>query len=82
LRADDTKRAVMNHFTVSDVGRRFGVAPRVISDLFYARKLDDRRCPIIGGRRLIPAEYLSTVEAALRRSGQLASDAAVAGEVR
>ena len=70
----------MNHFTVSDVGRRFGVAPRVISDLFYARKLDDRRCPIIGGRRLIPAEYLPTVEAALRRTGQLTPEAALAGE--
>ena len=61
----------MNQFTVSDVGRRFGVPPRVISDLFYARKLDDRSCPIIGGRRLIPSEYLPEVEAALQRAGQL-----------
>ena len=61
----------MNHFTVSDAGRRFGVPPRDISDLFYARKLDDRRCPIIGGRRLIPADYLPAVEDALRQAGRL-----------
>lgn len=52
----------MNHVTVSDVGRRYGVPPRVISDLFYARKLDDRRCPIVGGRRLIPEDYLPEIE--------------------
>ena len=61
----------MNHFTVSDAGRRFGVAPRVISDLFYARKLDDRRCPIVGRVRLIPADYLPDIETALRQAGHL-----------
>jgi hypothetical protein len=47
--------------TVSDVARSLGVAPRAISDLFYARRLDDRRCPILGGRRLIPAEYVNEI---------------------
>ncbi len=61
----------MNHVTVSDVGRRYGVPPRVISDLFYARKLDDRRCPIVGGRRLIPEDYLPEIESALRAAGHL-----------
>ena len=61
----------MNHVTVSDLGRRYRVPPRVISDLFYARKLDDRRCPIVGGRRLIPVDYLPEVESALRAAGHL-----------
>lgn len=57
---------------VSEIARRFNVPPRAISDLFYARRLDDRRCPIIGGRRLIPTDYLPEVEAALRAAGHLA----------
>jgi hypothetical protein len=43
----------------------------VISDLFYARRLDDARCPIVGGRRLIPQDYLPEVENALRAAGHL-----------
>jgi hypothetical protein len=67
----------VNHITVSDAGRRYGVPPRVISDLFYARKLDDSRCPIIGGRRLIPASYLPEVESALRVAGHLPQEVGV-----
>jgi hypothetical protein len=57
--------------TVSEVARRWGIAPRHISDLFYSRRLDDARCPIIGGRRLIPEDYLPEIEIILRRSGHL-----------
>ena len=56
-------------FSVSEIARRYSVAPRVISDLFYSRRLDDERCPIIGGKRLIPIDYLSTIEVALREAG-------------
>jgi hypothetical protein len=59
------------HLIVSEAARHFGVAPRAISDLFYSRRLSDQRCPIVGGRRLIPAEYLPEVEAALRDAGRL-----------
>jgi hypothetical protein len=38
--------------------------------LFYQRVLDDDRCPIVGGRRLIPAEYLPTIRAALVKAGR------------
>jgi hypothetical protein len=62
----------VQHFTVSDVARQKGVAPRIISDLFYARRLDDSRCPIVGGRRLIPADYLPELERVLREAGHLA----------
>jgi hypothetical protein len=61
----------MQHYTVSDVARRYDVPPHVISDLFYGRKLNDSRCPIIGGRRLIPSDYLPDVEQILRQAGYL-----------
>jgi hypothetical protein len=59
-------------FTVSDVARQLpGARPKDITDLFYQRKLDDSRCPVVGGRRLIPAEYVGAIEAALRKAGRL-----------
>jgi hypothetical protein len=61
----------MSHLTVSDVARRLRVRPRAISDLFYQRRLSDERCPIIGGRRLIPDDYLPTIVAVLREQGRV-----------
>jgi hypothetical protein len=58
------------HFSVSEVARRNGVPPRVISDLFYQRLLSDERCPVIGGRRLIPADYLPAITAVLLGRGR------------
>ena len=61
--------------TVSDVARNLGqrfqvvVPPRVISDLFYQRELRDDVCPMVGGRRLIPQDYLPAIAAALRKRG-------------
>jgi hypothetical protein len=63
--------------TVSDAAREFTAAlgqevkPRDISTLFYQRALRDDLCPIVGGRRLIPADYLPQIEAALRRAGKI-----------
>jgi hypothetical protein len=66
----------MNGFkTVSEVARRYGVPPRVISDAFYGRLLDDRLCPVLGGRRFIPESYLPMVEAYLRASGRIPQEA-------
>jgi hypothetical protein len=62
---------VEKHFIVSEIARRYNVPPRAISDLFYARRLDDRLCPIIGGRRMIPVHYLPELEAALCAAGWL-----------
>jgi hypothetical protein len=61
----------MRHFIVSDLARQLDVNPRTISDLFYQRKLDDGRCPIVGGMRIIPEDYVPAIKAALRRAGQL-----------
>jgi len=60
----------MEHLSVSEVARRLGARPRDISDLFYRRQLSDERCPIVGGRRLIPESYLDVIGMALRRAGR------------
>jgi hypothetical protein len=56
-------------YSVSGVARRFGVAPRVISNLFYRRLLSDGDCPVVDGRRVIPAHYVGTIESLLRDRG-------------
>ncbi len=65
----------MSFLTVSEVARQLAdrfphLRPRDISDLFYQRRLEDRRCPVVGGRRLIPRDYLPTIEEALETCGQ------------
>lgn len=68
-----------DHFFVSDAARRPSrslgteIPPRAISDLFYKRLLRDDLCPIVGGRRLIPRDYLPSIEDALRRQAGEAS---------
>jgi hypothetical protein len=54
-------------FTVSDLARRLDVRPREISDLFYARRLPESFCRLVGGRRLIPEESVPAIVAALAR---------------
>lgn len=49
----------------------FSVKPRDISRLFYDRQLRDDLAPIEAGRRMIPADYVPQVVAALRRHGKL-----------
>jgi hypothetical protein len=48
-----------------------GLSPRVLADLFYRRKLYDARCPVVAGRRLIPADYVEQIDAILRELGYL-----------
>jgi hypothetical protein len=55
--------------SVSEAARRIGAKPRDISDLFYNRKLRDDIAPIVGGRRLIPEDYLDVIRMALKRAG-------------
>lgn len=67
------------HTTVGGIARDLGaklgkdVSSRVISDLFYKRILSDERCPILGGRRLIPRDYVPEIERALRERGSIPS---------
>jgi len=62
----------MSHITVSEAARLIpGAKPKDISTLLYIRALDDERCPIIGGRRMIPLDYLDGIAIELRRAGKL-----------
>jgi hypothetical protein len=61
----------MGFLSVSEVARRLGARPRHIADLFYQRRPDDKRCPVIGGRRIVPVDYLGEIEAVLREQGRL-----------
>ena len=58
--------------SVGQAARELGGAdPRHITALFYQRQLRDDLCPLAGGRRLIPRDYLPYVAAALKRAGKL-----------
>jgi hypothetical protein len=59
----------MDLLSISDIARRLGVRPRAVSDLFYQRVLRDDLCPVVGGRRLVPADYLAEVKKALTERG-------------
>ena len=48
-------------FSVSDLARKYDCPPREISDLLYARIIPDHECPIVGGRRLIPAKLVEII---------------------
>lgn len=65
--------AEQKYFSISEVADRYGIAPTVLSNLFYRRQLNDAVCPRIAGRRAIPESYLFALECALRRAGHLKS---------
>jgi len=46
---------------VGEAANRCRVPPQVITNLFYRGFLDGPRCPIVGGRRLIPAGYVAEI---------------------
>jgi len=60
----------MTSLSVSEAARQIGANPKDISDLFYRRELRDDLCPIVAGRRLIPADYLDMIRMTLRRNGR------------
>jgi hypothetical protein len=60
-----------NFLTVGQAAERLGARPKDISDAFYRRQLNERLCPIWGGRRMIPEDYLPELERILRRLGHL-----------
>ena len=69
---NNTDRSAGKHRSggaVGEVAKLLDVAPPLITGLFYRRDLQGDRCPIVGGRRLIPADYIEIVAMALRRKG-------------
>ena len=57
-------------FSVGENARRYcNVRPAQITALFYERRLADDKCPLIGGRRAIPEDYIPVIEMELRRKG-------------
>ncbi len=72
----------MSTLTVSAVARQLSdetgvtVSPSVISTFFYKRYLDDRKCPVVNGVRLIPEDYVPAIEGELRDRGVIPSDEA------
>ena len=70
---------------VSEVARELSkrnravIRPRDISDLFYKRLLPDDRCPVQGGRRKIPHDFVPVIEESLRRRGLIPDQTAKLG---
>jgi len=60
----------MDRFSVSETARKIGASPKDISDLFYHRRLRDDLCPIVAGRRIIPADYIDVIRSVLQRHGR------------
>jgi hypothetical protein len=61
-----------NVLSIGDAAGQLNVNPRVLTNMFYNGQLDRERCPVVGGRRLIPRDYLGEIkrvlhEARLRR---------------
>jgi hypothetical protein len=52
----------MAFLTVGQAAEMVGVPPKKLSDALYMRRLDVSRCPLIGGRRMIPPEYVATIK--------------------
>ena len=70
----------MAYLSVSQAARRLSARPRDISDLFYRRQLRDDLCPIVGGRRLIPEDYLDMIAAELARTGHAVASLSLQGK--
>jgi hypothetical protein len=66
-----TSTELIPYLGISDVARKFGIPPKVISQLFYERRLNEEVCPIVNGRRRIPASYVDIIAMVLRRHGKI-----------
>jgi len=67
----------MQFVAVSELAREIGCRPRDISDLFYSRDLDDKICPIVARRRIIPRSYAPEVKRIIKERGKLITVEAV-----
>jgi hypothetical protein len=61
---------MMDFLSVGEAARLCNArSPKDVTSLFYRGELRDDICPIVGGRRVIPKEYIPTLEMVLRRKG-------------
>ena len=51
-----------NAFLVGELARMLGVEPRRISVYLYNKGVDEKRAPIVAGRRLIPRGLASEIK--------------------
>ncbi len=61
----------MNIVTVGQVARKLSVPGFEISNLFYRGHLNEKVCPVVSGRRLIPEDYVPEIACELRRIGKM-----------
>ena len=64
--------------SMTEVAIELGVAPKLMSDGFYCGWLDNARVVRIGGRRLIPVEYIPEIREVLIARGRIHVEEAVA----
>ena len=67
----------MDMQTVGSAAARYGISPSALSILFYRRAFpgQDVACPVVAGRRMIPTDFLPTIENVLRRKGLISAAA-------
>ena len=51
---------------VGEVARLIGICPKALTNLFYRHQLDTDRCPVVGGRRLVPQDDVQVICEVLR----------------
>jgi hypothetical protein len=57
---------MIRYYSVGEAARLIGESARRTSDGFHKNWFDNAACPLVGGRRMIPAEYLPALAAILR----------------
>ena len=60
-----------NIFSITDAVAKIGCRPRDISDAFFQQHLDESRVFRLGGRRVIPREYLPEIRRVLTERGKV-----------
>lgn len=55
--------------SVGEAARLIGACPRDITNGYYSRWFADN-APIVGGRRMVPRQYLPTIKRILREHGR------------
>jgi hypothetical protein len=61
-------------FAISQIARRLGIDPGVLSNGLYRGWIDSTQCPLVGNRRLIPEEAVAGIRETLVQRGYLDAD--------